>query len=65
MNSDDVGTLHDELKDELWIWRPIMARFVTLEAVKSGEVNTEDLLKLNALLDMKEAIKLKAQTESK
>jgi hypothetical protein len=65
MSSDEVGLLHDELREEMWIWRPIMARLVTLDSVKSGEVNIEDLLKLNALLDMKDAIRLKAQSEHK
>ena len=65
MSSDEVGLLHDELREEMWIWRPIMARLVTLDSVKSGEVNIEDLLKLNALLEMKDAIRLKAQSEHK
>lgn len=42
-----------------------MSQLVTLEAVKSGEIDVEDLLKLNALLDMKEAMSLAARMESK
>lgn len=38
-----------------------MAQLVTLESVKSGRVNIEDLLKLNALLDMRDAIKMETQ----
>ncbi|WP_347253239.1 hypothetical protein [Leminorella grimontii] len=41
-----------------------MARLITLREVKNGEVDVDDLLKLNALLDMREAIRLQAQLES-
>lgn len=43
------------MENELWIWRPILAGKCTLEAVVSGLVSVEMLLKLNALLDMSEA----------
>ncbi|AKJ41491.1 hypothetical protein SOASR032_16130 [Pragia fontium] len=65
MSSSDVGQLRQDLEDELWIWRPVLAQLVTLEAIKSGEVTSEDLLKLNALLDMREAIQSKAQVENR
>jgi len=39
----------------LWIWRPILAGKCTLEGVLSGLVGIDDLLKLNALLDMSQA----------
>lgn len=61
VTNDSVSTLNPELQSELWIWRPIMAQLVTLESVKSGRVNIEDLLKLNALLDMRDAIKMETQ----
>lgn len=60
----NTGRLREDLLNELWIWRPIMERLVTLESVKSGEVNIEEILKINALLDMKDAIRL-SQMESK
>ncbi|SFB97387.1 Uncharacterised protein [Pragia fontium] len=41
-----------------------MARLVTLQEVKQGEVDTDDLLKLNALLDMRETMQLQAQLEN-
>jgi len=43
------------LTDELWIWRPILAGKCTLEGVLSGLVGIEELMKLNALLDMTSA----------
>lgn len=42
-----------------------MANLVTLEAVKSGAVCVEDLLKINALLDMREDMQTQAQQESR
>lgn len=33
------------------IWRPVMERLVSLEAVLEGRVSMEHLLKLNALID--------------
>lgn len=33
------------------IWRPVMERLVTLEAVIDGRVDMEHLAKLNALID--------------
>lgn len=42
-----------------------MAQLVTLDLVKSGEANTDDLLKLNALLDMRDAIHSRAHLENK
>jgi len=40
------------LEQELWIWRPILARKVSLSEVKSGMCSVDDLMRLNALLDM-------------
>lgn len=39
------------MANELFIWRPIMAKVCTLEGVLSGEVTIDHLRKLNALLD--------------
>lgn len=36
------------------MWRPIFAKVVSLTEVKSGVVTLVDLLKINALLDMRE-----------
>lgn len=41
--------------DEMLVWRPIMAKLVTLADVHSGLVDIVDILKLNALLDMQAA----------
>jgi hypothetical protein len=46
--------------EELIIWRPIMEGLVMLSEVKSGDVDIIDLLKLNALLDMKAAMEQRA-----
>jgi hypothetical protein len=40
----------------MFIWRPIVEGLVSLADVKSGEVDIVDLLKMNALLDMKIAL---------
>ena len=44
------------MESEIVIWRPILEGIVSLEAVKKGEVDIIDLLKINALLDMKAAM---------
>lgn len=44
----------DEFKPEAFIWRPIMAKLVTLEAVNKGEVSVRQLLVLNQLMDADE-----------
>jgi len=49
----------------LWIWRPILAGKVTLREVKDGVADVEDLLKLNALLDMQSDIEAAAMDKSK
>lgn len=36
----------------MWVWRPIMRQMVSFEAVKSGLASVEDIMKLNALIDM-------------
>ena len=47
--------MRDDFVEELIIWRPILEGLVKLSEVKSSEVDIVDLLKLNALLDMKAA----------
>jgi hypothetical protein len=39
----------------LFIWRPILEGLVTISEVKNGDVDIVDLLKLNALMDMRAA----------
>jgi hypothetical protein len=39
----------------LFIWRPILEGLVSIQEVKSGDVDIIDLLKLNALMDMRAA----------
>jgi hypothetical protein len=39
----------------MWIWRPILAGKCTIEGVLSGLVGIDEIMKLNALLDMSEA----------
>lgn len=38
------------------IWRPIMDKLVTIGEVTRGEVDIIDLLKINALIDMRSAM---------
>lgn len=40
------------------MWRPVMAKLVSISDVNSGVVDIVDLLKINALLDM-QAVKIK------
>jgi len=47
--------LRQDLIDELVIWRPILEGLVSIGEVTRGEVDIIDLLKLNALLDMRAA----------
>lgn len=47
-----VGKLGDELSNELWIWRPILAGKCSLEAVLSGDVDGWSLHHEVTLLDM-------------
>ena len=51
-----VGALDEDLEAELWIWRPILAGKCTLEGVLNGVVGIDELVKLNALLDMSAAV---------
>jgi hypothetical protein len=47
--------LREDFIDELFIWRPILEGLVTISEVKNGDVDIVDLLKLNALMDMRAA----------
>ena len=42
--------------EELVIWRPILEGLVSIGEVTRGDVDIIDLLKLNALLDMRAAM---------
>ena len=48
----DIGKLCEELEQELWIWRPILAGKLSFNDIKSGFATVEEILKINALLDM-------------
>ncbi len=48
--------MREDFAEELIIWRPILDHLVTISEVKSGEVDIIDLMKINALMDMKAAI---------
>jgi len=47
--------LREDFVDELLIWRPIIDGIVSLADVKNGEIDIDDLLKINAILDMRAA----------
>ena len=36
------------------MWRPVLAKVVTMAEIKSGIVTLVDLVKINALLDMRD-----------
>ncbi|MDO4657897.1 hypothetical protein [Kingella sp. (in: b-proteobacteria)] len=36
------------------IWRPVMARKISLAEVKNGTADLVDLMKINAILDMQD-----------
>jgi len=48
--------LRQDFIEEMFIWRPILEGLISLEAVKRGEIDIIDILKLNALLDYKSAL---------
>lgn len=48
----DPGKLREDVEHELWVWRPILRNRCTVAEVKSGLVTCDDLLKLNALIEM-------------
>lgn len=47
------GKLSDDISFESIVWRPVVAGVITMTEVKTGLVTLVDLLKINALLDMK------------
>ena len=53
---ESLGVLREDFESELLIWRPIMEGFVTLTEVKDGVADIADILKMNALLDLKAAL---------
>jgi hypothetical protein len=48
--------LREDFIEEMFIWRPILEGLVSLEAIKKGDVDIIDILKLNSLLDYKSAL---------
>lgn len=58
------GVLRKDLENELLIWRPILAKIVSLEEVKKGVYTLVDLQKINALLDMKSDVEQQAFNET-
>jgi len=57
--------LREDFIEELFIWRPILEGMVTISEVKSGDVDVIDLIKLNALLDMKVAMEQREMNKGK
>ncbi|MGE8672103.1 MULTISPECIES: hypothetical protein [Achromobacter] len=47
------------------IWRPILARHVSLDAVKRGDVDLLDIMKLNALMDAQAAAQAAAENKAR
>lgn len=52
--SQSVGRFRAELEAEFVIWRPVMARKISLAEVKDGTADLLDLLKINAIMDMQD-----------
>ena len=57
--------MREDFVDELFIWRPILEGLVTIGEVKEGLVDVVDLMKLNALLDMRTAMERRAMEQAK
>lgn len=57
--------MSEKLKRETLIWRPVMAKIVSMEEIKKGYVTLVDLQKINAWLDMKSDIEIDAYERSK
>jgi len=57
--------MREDFAEELIIWRPIMEGLVNISEVKSGAVDIIDLMKLNALLDMKAAYEQREAEKAK
>ena len=64
VHGNSIGVLREDFVEELIIWRPIMEHLVSIGEVKSGEVDLIDLMKLNALLDMKAAMEKRAMDKA-
>jgi hypothetical protein len=50
-----VGTLREDILEEMFIWRLILAGKVTLEGVNLGNVDLLQLVKLNDLMNWEAA----------
>jgi hypothetical protein len=57
--------LREDFIQELVIWRPILEGLISVKEVKEGYVDIIDLLKLNALMDMRAAMERRATEEKK
>jgi hypothetical protein len=62
---EPVGRFDAGFERELIIWRPILARYVSLDAVKRGDVDLLDILKLNALMDAQQAAQAAADNKAR
>lgn len=49
----------EEVSRESFIWRPVIAKIISVQELKTGVVTLVDLVKINALLDMKADIEYK------
>lgn len=47
------------------IWRPILARHVSLDAAKRGDIDLLDILKLNALMNAQQAAQAAADNKAR
>ena len=52
--NESVGQFRADLEAEFLIWRPVMARKISLAEVKNGTADLVDLMKINAILDMQD-----------
>jgi hypothetical protein len=57
--------LREDFVQELIIWRPVLEGLISVKEVKEGYVDIIDLLKLNALMDMRAAMERRALEEKK
>ena len=57
--------MREDFVQELIIWRPVLEGLISVKEVKEGYVDIIDLLKLNALMDMRAAMERRALEEKK
>ncbi|KNE87540.1 hypothetical protein PSTG_19075, partial [Puccinia striiformis f. sp. tritici PST-78] len=61
---EPVGKFREDIVGEMIIWRPVLAKMVSLEAIKAGQVDLIDLMKINALMDAQDAALAAANNEA-